>query len=193
MYKIVKSIFIVISVVCFSFNTFSQNVENIYFKIQIAASKVALSNSKLGSICKTSDMLIVEYENNWYKYILRKKFFTYEKALAYKKTINVKGAFVLAYKNEQKVNITEVVNLEDINNNIIVYRLQLGVSTKKANAEAMSWIKSGGKPIITVKYKKYYLYTVGDFTTEAEAKKFKNEKQLNDAKIIKFKNGNPFK
>ena len=194
MCKFVRFILVLMLIFSFSLNIFSQTKGNIYFKIQIAASKTPLSNSKLQSICKTSDMLTVEYENKWYKYILRKKFLTYENASKYKKSINVKGAFVLAYKNEQKVKITDVVkfkNVETENINKIVYRLELGISVKKANAEAMEMINSGGKEIITVKYKKYYSYTIGDFLTEEDAIKFKEQKQLIDAKIVKFKNGKP--
>ncbi len=198
--KFVRFILIYFIIIYFSINTYSQNTGTVYFKIQIAASKVPLSNYRLETICPVNDKLSVEYENHWYKYILSKKFFTYKKAFAYKNTINIKGAFILAYKNEQKINITEVVRLDENetvdsiknNSNKIVYRLQLGVSVKKPTERTMSWIKSGGKPITTVKYNNYYLYTIGDFISEKEAKNFKNKKQLNDAKIVKFKNGKPF-
>jgi len=194
MCKFVKYILFFV-VICFSFNSFSQNRGNVYFKIQIAASKTPLSNSKLEYICKTKDILIVEYDNNWYKYVLRKKFFSYNEAFEYKKALCVRGSFILAYKNEQKVNITEVVDSNENNienTNKIVYRLELGVSVKKANKEAMGMINSGEKPIIIVKHKKYYSYTIGDFLSEDEAKKFKEQKQLIDAKVVKFKNGKPF-
>ena len=61
----------------------------------------------------------------------------------------------------------------------------------EGSSKAMEMISSGGMPIITVKHKKWYSYTIGDFFTEAEAEDFKKSKQLNDAKVVKFKNGKP--
>ncbi|RLD78958.1 MAG: hypothetical protein DRJ07_12455, partial [Bacteroidetes bacterium] len=112
---------------------------NIYFKIQVAASKEYLSNENLKKIYDTDENLDSEYDNGWYKYSVRKKFRTYEDACEFKNAMNVKDAFILAFMQEKKVPVPEVVQLQNPNskrkteiapkNVAIVYRLQIGVST----------------------------------------------------------------
>ncbi|MBN1251802.1 MAG: hypothetical protein JXR51_01060 [Bacteroidales bacterium] len=196
MFNLVKYVIVFFILIFFEINIISQKNGNVYFKIQIAASKVPLSENKLNEICKANDILNVEFENEWYKYSIHKKFFLYEDAAEYKNSLNVKGAFIIAYKNEQKVDIKEVVDLGNLKPelvNKIVYRLELAVSVKKADAKTMEMIKSGGMPIITEKQNAWYSYTIGDFISEEEAIKFKEDKQLFDAKVVKYKNGKPLK
>ncbi|RLD79663.1 MAG: hypothetical protein DRJ10_08495, partial [Bacteroidetes bacterium] len=174
---------------------------NIYFKIQVAASKEYLSNENLKKIYDTDENLDSEYDNGWYKYSVRKKFRTYDDACEFKNAMNVKDAFILAFMQEKKVPVPEVVQLQNPNskrkteiapkNVAIVYRLQIGVSTLPASNESVKRMKSGGKLVIMMKHDGWYSYTIGDFKSRKDADKFKKNKKLTNATVLAFKNGKP--
>jgi len=80
----------------------------IVFRIQIAASTVQLSMSKLRQIYPSSEIIYTDIDKDWYKYMVG-NYKTYEDAYAYKTKMGVSGAFIVAYKdNVRVINITEV-------------------------------------------------------------------------------------
>ncbi len=90
-----------------------QSTDTIIFRIQIAASKVPLPESKLKKIYPGFKFAYVDKDEGWYKYLVG-EFKTYEEAYEAKKAIGVKGAFIVAYKNGKRVkNIREVCNPDD--------------------------------------------------------------------------------
>ncbi|MEN8119559.1 MAG: SPOR domain-containing protein [Bacteroidota bacterium] len=170
--------------------------KNIYFKIQVAASKESLSNENLKRIYNTDENLSSEYDNGWYKYSVRKKFKTYDEAFNYKKAMNTKNAFILAFVQERKVSVSEAVKLQNSkistrtgnDKDKIVYRLQIGISTLPASGEKMQKMKGGGKPVVMVDHGGWYTYTIGDFKSRQEADNFKKRKGLTNASVVMFKN-----
>lgn len=92
-----------------------QNITNntkVYYRIQIAASETNLSIVQLKKIYPDLSVISSEYENGWYKYVIRKNFKTYSEAVKYKGTIDVKGAFIRAYINGEKVSVEEAIKQE---------------------------------------------------------------------------------
>lgn len=81
-----------------SFSNDQEKQENVIFKIQIAASKVPLSVEKLRQIYKSDEIINNEKEGIWYKYNVG-YFKSYREAYEYKKRMNVKGAFIVAYRD----------------------------------------------------------------------------------------------
>ncbi len=81
----------------------------IYFRVQVAASRVPLSAQKLQSIYPGK--VYYEYDPNdrMYKYLTIQKFSTYQQADCFKQKINVPGAFIVAYKNGKRVKDIQTV------------------------------------------------------------------------------------
>jgi len=89
---------------------------NVYFKIQIAASKTQLSVDQLVRNFPTKEVLNVEVEGDWYKYSIRKKFTDYNEAIDYRANLKIKGAFIIAFKNGKKVTIEEALKKDIVEN-----------------------------------------------------------------------------
>lgn len=79
---------------------------NIVFQVQIAASRVKLSKAKISSFYKAINDVTERYYDNWYKYSVG-SFKTYDDARNFLPKTKVKGAFVVAYQNDKKVEIQE--------------------------------------------------------------------------------------
>jgi hypothetical protein len=186
-----------------------QEKKGVFFKIQIAASKSPLSVDQLNAIYKTNEIFNVEKEGEWYKYSVSQRFKDYDEALAYKNNLKIKGIFIVAYKDGNKVTIEEALKKDEVKKDVIenkkieptdiktnqlaktIYRLQIGISTNPMSAKDISEFKNGGKPVLTIDHGGWYSYTIGDFNTEKEALNFKKLKGLNDADVVKFINGKP--
>jgi len=80
-----------------------RSMANIKFHVQLAASKKPLSKWKIKRFYKGSKQVVMKHYDVWYKYSIG-EFNSYEEAHAFKKTIKVKGAFVVAYQNDRKIN-----------------------------------------------------------------------------------------
>jgi hypothetical protein len=82
---------------------------SVLYKVQIAASKTALTIQELKKIYPGNHAIQCEIENNWYKYSVG-YFFYYQEAKDFKIKSGVKDAFIIAYIKEKKVPITELTN-----------------------------------------------------------------------------------
>lgn len=80
----------------------------IVFRIQIAASAVPLSMTKLRQIYPSDEQIFSDIDGEWYKYLVG-NYKSYEDAYNAKKKMGVKGAFIVAYKDNVRVkSISEV-------------------------------------------------------------------------------------
>lgn len=173
--------------------------KDLYFKVQIAASKESLSFEQLKKIYNADGIISSEFDNGWHKYSVKKNFKSYEEAFEYKESMNVKNAFILAFVKGKKVPVSEAVKLQNIKintgieqkNDKTVYRLQIGISTLPASNESMKKMNSGGNPVIMVDHGGWYTYTVGDFTSKQQADNYKKNNGLTNATVVTFKNGKP--
>ena len=77
--------------------------QNVYFRVQIAASRVPLSARKLQQIYPGQVYYEYDQHDHYYKYLTIEKFATYQQADCFKQKIGVPGAFIVAYKNGQRV------------------------------------------------------------------------------------------
>ncbi len=84
--------------------------QDIYFRVQIAASRVPLSAQKLQQIYPGQVYYEYDPHDHYYKYLTIEKFATYQQADCFKQKTGVPGAFIVAYKNGKRVrDIHEVV------------------------------------------------------------------------------------
>ncbi|OQY03544.1 MAG: hypothetical protein B6I20_04845 [Bacteroidetes bacterium 4572_117] len=83
---------------------------SIVFEVQIAASRKQLPKGRLAKFYRATNDIKTKHYDNWYKYSVG-EFETYEGAKAFIKKIRVRGAFVVAYKNDQKIDIVEAISV----------------------------------------------------------------------------------
>ena len=72
-----------------------------YYYIQLAASRTPIEGSLLSSLNEYNDSITVRNEEGWYKYQINKTT-NYKEALTKSEQLNVKGAFIVAYQNNEK-------------------------------------------------------------------------------------------
>lgn len=86
-----------------------EKTDKIIFKVQIAADVVPLSLKRLREIYKSNDIISNEEDGGIHRYTVG-YYNTYEEAAEAANRMGVKGAFVIAYRNGQRVfNINEIV------------------------------------------------------------------------------------
>ncbi len=88
-----------------------ENPEIIY-RVQIAASKLPVSITQLQKIYSANTPIYTSIENGWYKYSVG-MFNTYSEAKKFKINIGVKDAFVIAYKNNKRIDISEALRKDN--------------------------------------------------------------------------------
>ncbi len=123
------------------------NDNNTYYFIQIAASRTPISNSLLKTIYKGNDSIIIKQEEGWYKYQLGKTT-NYTTAQNLVQTLNIAGAFITAYKNNQKQILWKTINTKHISNDAskLVFVVQVSANIKPINIEQRAALqkKAGG-------------------------------------------------
>ena len=90
--------------------TTSQEVNGLIFRVQIAASHTTLNKGQISRIYSgTSPVELVE-EDGWYKYqLLGVRLFS--DALRLIRDAKVKGSFIVAYNNNEKINLLDAVKM----------------------------------------------------------------------------------
>ncbi len=169
---------------------------NVIYKVQIAASREELTTEKLLEIYspKSGERIFSEIEDEWYKYAVG-RFHSYAEALAYKNEIGVEGAFVIAYKDNKKIQLPELgqnVNpdqsreYEKIEGEEVLYRIQVAATRQPANLFRIKGLKLDGRIVNIVQNDGWYKYTVGNFKTEAEAQDTLREMNNQDAFVVGY-------
>ena len=177
--------------------------QGVFFLIQVAASKTPISEDYLRKNYKED--IHGQLINDWYRYVINRRFNTLEEAEKYKANAGIRGTFIIAIKNGQKVSIQEaqkkeVVRLEEMEyapiggkkeetSETIIFCLEIGISISPLTASEVRQFKNGGKPVTQIDRGGWYSYVIGNFKSEAEALTFKRVKRLTDATALKLKNG----
>lgn len=85
-------------------------MEEIIFKVQIAAHTVPLTEEYLRTIYKGGMSIDMIYEDEWYKYSIG-RYLSFEKATETLEDCKIRKAFIVAYQGGKKLTIQEAVNL----------------------------------------------------------------------------------
>jgi hypothetical protein len=88
-----------------SSNDEDQSSKGFSYKVQIAASRLKISNDEIKKIYSEKEKVTESFEDNRYKYTIG-SFKHYKEAHVFLSSINVKGAFVIAYYNGKRIKIT---------------------------------------------------------------------------------------
>jgi hypothetical protein len=87
-------------------------MEDIIFKVQIAAHTVPLTEEYLRTIYKGGMSIDMIYEDEWYKYSIG-RYLSFEEATSTLDECKVRKAFIVAYQGGNKLTIQEAINLLD--------------------------------------------------------------------------------
>ncbi len=86
------------------------NNENVYFKVQVGACHRQIPYAELHQRYRGKKDVIMEQHEGWYKYLFG-KYDKYSQAKQDKLTCGTPDAWVVVYKNGQRVNISEVIKI----------------------------------------------------------------------------------
>lgn len=169
--------------------------DDLVFKVQIAASKTPLSLEKLLSIYQTDETINNEKEGDWYKYSVG-FFKTYEEANQFKQTIGVTDAFVIVYRNQEKISLSETnVDASAYDDTQTynepagdyVYRIQIAASRRPATQTEIKNMYRKNQFINIVQNEGWYKYTIGSFNSEMEAQQYiDNTPNMGEAFVVKY-------
>ena len=87
-------------------------MEEIIFKVQIAAHTVPLTEEYLRTIYRGGMSIDMIYEDEWYKYSIG-RYLNFEEATRTLEDCKVRKAFIVAYQGGKKLTIQEAINLLD--------------------------------------------------------------------------------
>jgi hypothetical protein len=183
------------------------NTENLTFRIQIAASKNTLPVTKLKQIYPGSTQINNEKDGEYYKYTVG-ECKSYEEAWNLKKSMNVSGAFVVAYRSGKRTDLRQSVSPDEFNkmnggSGVVVksanssgieFRLQIGMSRLPADDLQLKKINPTSETVNTYDSGQFYKYTIGSFSSEQEALNYKNSNnKLRKAIVVKYSGGKEIK
>ena len=166
--------------------TVSISTKDVIFKVQISAARKKLSNETLADIYNGNEKVDLIEEDNWYKYSIG-QYSNYKQAVDLKNSVNVEGAFVVAYKDGKKVSIPGVLKGKLGTENKIVFKIQIAADMEPLSTDKLHEIYSGYKKINKFKESGWYKYSIGEFDSFEEAKKFMSTCGVKGAFIIAFK------
>lgn len=167
----------------------NSNLPNgLIFKIQIAADSKIMSENSLKNLYQGTEQIDLIEEGDWYKYSVG-KLNTYEKAINLKKTIDVKGCFIVAYNNSVKVSLQAAIRGEDseqVRNENVVFKVQIAADTKSISSDNLHKIYSGYENVQHYEEDGMHKYSLGEFKTYEEANKFRENSGVKGAFVIAF-------
>jgi len=121
--------------------------------------------------------------DGWYRYSIG-TCPSYFHAQQLRRKTDVRGAFVVAYKNEERVNayklkssrvLCQNLNITEFNgnNDKLVFSVQIAASSRSLNADDLKFVYCGNKTIQERHVGKWYKYAVGSFDNYEKAAELK--------------------
>ena len=173
--------------------------EQIVFKVQIAADVKPLNSEKLHSIYSGYENIKMFEEDGWVKYSIG-EFKTFNEANTLRENSNVDGAFVIAFRGNEKMNVLEakrmtkckdpVFNTDWLSTNTeLVFKVQIAASLKELNRNQIKKICCIEEDVYVTKEDEWYRYSIGSFGSYINAVQLKQISDVNGAFIVAYKNG----
>ena len=181
---------------------------DVEFRVQIAASKIALDPQKVQKDKNLPGDLKVNEGGGWYRYSAG-GFIKYWKAKEYRNILvtryGVKDAFVVAYRGDERINLHELIGeAEQSDPDDLIDEYKRPAFAKAFSVQVLA-SNDGSFTAETIQamfdieenvYKEFseglYLYTVGNFDTYSDAAKIRNKLKgmgIKGAFVVGFKDG----
>jgi len=160
-----------------------KELAGITFKVQIAADRVQLDNNRLKEIYAGVKKVQTDRGDEWYRYSIG-TCPTYFHAKQLRRKTDVRGAFVVAYKNGKRLNAYKLrstriqcsnlnVTEFDESNEKLIFSVQIAASSRSLNADDLKYVYCGNKTIQEHQVGKWYKYAVGSYDNYERAAELK--------------------
>jgi len=175
---------------------------DVIYRVQIASDRVSLGPSKLDSIYPGVKKIIENRGEGWYRYSIG-NCPTYYHARKLKNHTPVRGDWVVAYKNNKRLNAYNMKTQPDVcppltirrNDEVPgdgpVFRVQIAASKNRISEEALKYIYCGNRDIFEARDGRFYTYSVGSFARYEDAADLKRSICVPGAFVVAFRNGRP--
>lgn len=177
----------------------SSTENNIVFKVQIAADNKPLSSEKLHAIYSGYEKISKFEEDGWNKYSIG-EFNNFNDANEFRKSCDAKGAFVIAFNGNNRMNVLDAkksqrcfdpkINKNWISKNIeLVFKVQIAASPKELSNNQLKNICCIEPNVYLTEEDNWFKYSIGNFKSYQKALELKNLSGVNGAFIAAYKNG----
>lgn len=178
--------------------TETKNLEGVTFKVQVAADRVALNKEKLKTIYSGPKEVRLNKEDGWYRYSIG-SCPTFFHAQRLKSNTNVRGAFVVAYKNGKRINAYKLrldrmqcpglsVKTYTGDGGEVSFSVQIIASQRQLKTYDLQFVYCGNQPIYEHHTGKWYKYAVGKFRSYQKAVDLKRTICVPGAFVVAHKN-----
>jgi len=174
------------------------STEGLTFKVQIAADRIKMSDSKLGEIYSGPKEIQMNKGEGWYRYSVC-NCPSYHHAAQIRKNLNVKGAFVVVYKDGKRYNAYRYRNAMECpdirikkqleKTSSVVFKVQIAASNYQITENGLKYIYCGNRYVLEYRENGWYKYAVGSFSSYDEASRLKREICVPGAFVVAFRNG----
>jgi hypothetical protein len=167
------------------------------FRVQIAASKVPLTNHELESIYTGSKQIYKNHGDGWYRYSVG-NCPTYQHAMRLKKYLQLPGVFEVLYKGDKRINAFKYKDQYDLCRPIHItdqlkerkelhYKIQIAASRQKLSRELLRKIYCGEQKVFLSYEEGWYKYSIGTYDTQEKAREAKDSLCVPGAFIVAYK------
>jgi hypothetical protein len=171
--------------------------EGVTFKVQIAADRIQLGDKRLKEIYSGVKKVDLNKGEGWYRYSIG-QCPTYFHAKQLRRKTGVRGAFVVAYKNGQRLNAYKLrssrvqcpeLSLTEFNENQnqITFAVQVSASSSKLNKHDLKFIYCGNHSVHEHHIGQWYKYAVGSFRNYEQAANLKKTICVPGAFVVAYK------
>jgi hypothetical protein len=174
------------------------STEGLTFKVQIAADRIKMSDSELDEIYSGPKKIQMNKGEGWYRYSVC-NCPSYYHAAQIRKNLNVKGAFVVVYKDGKRYNAYRYRNemrCPDIRirkelekSSSVIFKVQIAASSFQLTEDGLKYIYCGSSDVLEYRENGWYKYAVGSFPSYDEASRLKGEICVPGAFVVAFRNG----
>ena len=170
-----------------------QKNNEIIFQVQIAASRIPLSDEKLHHIYKGNLPISMLREDGWYKYSVGKTE-NYIEARNTQQQTDVKGAFITACQAGNKLELYDAIRKTragiSTTSGEVGYYIQIAAGKKPINKNTLQKIYSGKKEIRMSREDGWFKYRIFAGATYKQAASLKEQLSVEGAFVVALENGN---
>lgn len=162
---------------------------DIYFVVQIAASKSPMSSQQLQRVYDGNKEIKLREEEDWYKYQIGRTN-EYEQAKETLRETNVQGAFIVPYKGNEKLTLWQVLREQRTwSSKDLIFVVQIAASVSSLNDKQIQEIYNGTKKVKEIREGTWYKYQIEAGPTYDDARRLKNLLKIPGAFAVAYKNG----
>lgn len=164
----------------------SPATNQVNYVVQIAASKTPMEESHLTKIYSGNKQINTRREDGWYKYQIGQTP-VYEEARETLQNVNVNGAFIAAYRNNERVGFGRITN-RNVSPSEPLFVLQIAASKKQLSSKQIEKIYQGNYNVREIEEDGWYKYQIPAGATYNDARRLKNLLKINGAFTVAYVN-----